>query len=175
MPSYTAGFKSRMVQRMAGAEGISAYALSTEVGVSQASLSRWLRDAPTVGVMSKKRMQSGGRSPRRTAGDKFRIVLEASALSGDELGAFMRKEGIHSTQLEQWHSAAQAAAEGALKSTHAKASERTPEARRIKELERDLHRKNKALAEVTALLALKKRVQEIWGDEDDNTPTRSGT
>jgi len=33
----------------------------------------------------------------------------------------------------------------------------------------------KALAEVTALLALKKKIAEIWGDGDDDTPTRSGT
>jgi hypothetical protein len=28
---------------------------------------------------------------------------------------------------------------------------------------------------VTALLALKKKVQELWGDEDDDTTTRNGT
>jgi transposase len=36
-------------------------------------------------------------------------------------------------------------------------------------------RKDRALAEVTALLALKKKVQELWGDEDDDTATRKGT
>ena len=33
--SYSSGFKARMVQRMAGAEGISAFRLSEEVGVHQ--------------------------------------------------------------------------------------------------------------------------------------------
>jgi transposase len=41
--------------------------------------------------------------------------------------------------------------------------------------EREILRKDKALAEVTALLVLKKKVQEIWGDGDENTPTKSGT
>ena len=40
---------------------------------------------------------------------------------------------------------------------HGKRSEKTPEARKIRELERDLHRKDKALAEVSALLILKKK------------------
>ena len=50
-----------------------------------------------------------------------------------------------------------------------------PEVRRVQELEKELLRKDRALAEVTALLALKKKVREIWGDEDDDTPTKSAT
>jgi hypothetical protein len=45
--------------------------------------------------------------------------------------------------------------------------------KRIKELERELNRKEKALAEAAALLVLKKKVQEIWGDEDDTMDSRS--
>ena len=47
------------------------------------------------------------------------------------------------------------------------------DAERIKQLERELRRKDKALAETAALLVLKKKVQEIWGDEDDGTDPRS--
>ncbi len=54
-----------------------------------------------------------------------------------------------------------------------KSSKRSPEEKRIAALEKDLDRKNKALAEVTALLALRKGVEEIWGDGDDGTPGRN--
>jgi hypothetical protein len=41
-------------------------------------------------------------------------------------------------------------------------------------LERELRRKDEALAETAALLVLKKKVQAIWGDADDTTdPTRA--
>lgn len=49
MSTYAAGFKTRMVQRMAGREGISATALAKEVGVSQDTLSRWIREASAAG------------------------------------------------------------------------------------------------------------------------------
>ena len=39
--------------------------------------------------------------------------------------------------------------------------------KRIKELERDLHRKEKALAETAALLVLRKKAQAIWGESED--------
>ena len=40
-----------MVRRMAGPERVSATALAKEVGISQGTLSRWLRDARTVPAM----------------------------------------------------------------------------------------------------------------------------
>ena len=38
-----------------------------------------------------------------------------------------------------------------------------------KALERELARKEKALAEAAALLVIKKKLHQIWGDEDTNT------
>jgi hypothetical protein len=43
----------------------------------------------------------------------------------------------------------------------------------VQELERELRRKDKALAEAAALLVLQKKVREIWGDADASTPPRS--
>jgi len=48
------------------------------------------------------------------------------------------------------------------------------ETQRIQALERELRRKDAALAETAALLVLKKKVRAIWGDADDTTdPTRA--
>ena len=41
------------------------------------------------------------------------------------------------------------------------------EKKRIKVLERDLQRKEKALAEAAALLVLRKKAEAIWGDGED--------
>ena len=48
------------------------------------------------------------------------------------------------------------------------------EAKRLRELERELQRKDKALAETAALLVLQKKVQAIWGDGDDDTEAKKG-
>jgi hypothetical protein len=47
-------------------------------------------------------------------------------------------------------------------------SKKKTETKRVRELEKELRRKDKALAETAALLVLKKKVQAIWGDEDDD-------
>lgn len=164
-----------MVQRMAGPEGISANALSNDVGVSQSTLSRWLRETRTVRSMggTENKRKGNGSSPRQwTSEEKLRAVLEASALSEKDLGTFLRRKGLHGAQLDEWRTVAQAALSATKKPSRRKAS---PEAKLVKELQREIRRKDKALAEVTALLVLKKKIEAIWGDEGDDTPTKSGT
>ncbi len=164
-----------MVQRLSGPRAMSATALSKETGVSQATLSRWLREASTLasmGTRDNNAQRSQQSQQPRTAEDKVRIVMAAAALSEKELGEFLRREGVHTAQLDEWRQIALAAAETALAG---KPATKTGDAKKIRELERDLDRKNKALAEVTALLALQKKVQAIWGDGDESTPPKSET
>ena len=101
---YTDSFKAKMVQRLSAPNAISAIKLSKEVGVSQSALSRWLEVARTVGPMTKERpsdrvVQTGNTRP---AAEKIRIVMAAAALAPDELGAFLRREGVHEVEVEQW-------------------------------------------------------------------------
>lgn len=175
MARYTPGFKSKMVQRMAGAEAISANALSTEVGIAQGTLSRWLRQGRNLGPMNKNKKKGARNTRRRTAEDKFRIVLGAANLSGEDLGEYLRREGVHTAELEEWREKAIAGGTGALKDLKRKKSEQTPEARRIRELESELRRMEKALAETAALLVLQKKVRAYWAEKEDDTNTRNGT
>lgn len=171
---YSSGFKARMLQRMVGPEGASATALSKEVGVAQATLSRWRQAARTVRAMGGKQSSQGGsRSPRQwTPEEKLRVVLKASELSKDELGAFIRQEGLHEAQLDEWRVRITQALAGGSRNKQAKT---TPQAKQIRQLERELHRKEKALAELAALLALQKKAREIWGDGDDDTAAKNAT
>ena len=168
MKPYTKGFKARMIERMAGPEGISARALSEEVGVHQTTLSAWLK-AGSIRRVDPMKDRDGHKS--WTALEKLRIVHEASQLRDGELGAYLRREGVHDAQLRDWVEAATTA----LSSTPQRKSRTSPkEAKRVRELEKDLRRKEKALAEVTALLALKKKLEALWGDEDGDTDRKSG-
>jgi hypothetical protein len=50
----------------------------------------------------------------------------------------------------------------------------SPEAKELAVVQRDLRRKDKALAEAAALLILKKKADAIWGGVDDDTAERTG-
>ena len=165
MSPYSESFKAKMVQKMAAPGGPSANALAQEVGIHQSTLSRWLRAGRVEGMASTK--------PRRpqdwTAAEKLDAVLEASSLSEDELGGFLRRKGLYRTHLEQWR-------QQMLQGLVAKKprSSKPAKDRQVRELEKELRRKDAALAETAALLVLKKKAQAIWGDEDDDTDPRSG-
>jgi len=114
---------------------------------------------------------NAAKSPRQwSAEEKFQVVLEAAALSPDELGAFLRRKGLHAAQLEEWRVLATAALANANKG---KGGKRSAESKRIAALERELLRKDRALAEVTALLALKKKLEAILGEGEDDTDARN--
>jgi transposase len=173
---YTESFKAKMVQRMSGPNAVSQSRLSREIGVSQPTLSHWLHAARTLVPMTKDRasepaVQSGG---TRSAAEKLRLVMAAAALPADELGAFLRREGVHEAELEQWRAAVLDAGQIALEGGAPRAASRGADGKRIKELERELRRKDKALAETAALLVLQKKVREIWGDADDDTDEGNG-
>lgn len=170
--SYPQAFKENMVRRLTGPHAVSAGTLAEEVGVPQSSLSRWLREARTLGPMKKQKEPSKEpRSPREwTPEEKIKALVAADGLSDEELGAFLRREGLHEAQLQQWRETMQAAL-GNGKPKKRKGS--NADTKRIKKLEKELRRKEKALAEVTALLVLQKKVNAYWEEEESGTQKKS--
>ncbi len=98
--------------------------------------------------------------------------MEAASLDDEQLGAFLRKKGLHKTHLEQWRLQMLDGLQNGFSQKSAK--QKKADAKRIRTLEKEINRKDKALAETAALLVLKKKVQEIWGDEDDSTAGNNG-
>lgn len=167
---YSATFRETMVKKLCGPDSVSANELSRQTGVPQQTLSRWLRDAKIATIMDsgKKETSSRGRSRRPrdwTAEERLEAVTRTAKMGDEELGAYLRQTGLRSTDLERWKEATLTA----LGRPGARAKRRdAKDKKRIRELEKELRRKEKALAESAALLILKKKAQAIWGDADDD-------
>ena len=172
---YSDMFKRKKVQRMSEHESISASALAKQVDVPQTTLSKWLRLAGAKAAYvfpndPNRSVQVTPMKPRRPeewpAEEKLKTVLEAQGLHDEELGVFLRHKGLHETHLQRWR---QQMIEGLQGKPAVKKTPTHPgDVKRIRALEQELRRKDKALAETAALLVLKKKVQEIWGDADAN-------
>ncbi len=173
---YSDTIRARMVRRMVGPGGLSANALARETGISQSALSKWYREAGKVRRMAEKDDQPADRPtrpPKRpqewSAEEKLRAVVETSGLEGEALGEYLRRSGLHREQLEQWRADAKEGLEG----PRARRRRTAAESKRIKELERELRKKDKALAETAALLVLRKKLNALWGDGDDDTDEKN--
>ncbi len=161
---YSQKFKERMIRQMVGVSRKSAHELGPEVGVSQSTLSKWLRDSiePVSEPKDDTPESETSDNPLKMA----QLALQAGQLEGAQLGAFLRKHGLHHADLERWTAWLERGPTAPPTKNTAKQDKK-----RIKQLERELKRKDKALAETAALLVLQKKVQAIWGDEDEGTNT----
>ena len=150
---FSLAFRQKMVARLAGKDAVSARQLALETGLRQQTLSRWLQEARSLPIMPAKR-------PRRdwSIEEKIRVLATASTLTGSELADFLRREGVLQADYEQWRVALGEEGRASLATM-----------KRIRMLERELARKEKALAEAAALLVLKKKLQALEEDEDDDT------
>ena len=174
---YSDMFKNKMIQKMTGPEAISATALSGQVDVPQSTLSKWLRKAGVDPVyvfpnnVREYTQMAKLTTPKRpqdwSAEDKLKVVLETAGLPDEKLGALLRSKGLHQAHLDQWRSQMLDGLNNGF--SKKKTRRRDADAKRIRALEKEVHRKDKALAETAALLVLKKKVQQIWGDEDEPT------
>lgn len=168
---YSEKFKERMVARLVGPHAISGNALSQEVDVAPSTLCRWRREASVSAMSSKSKDRGVQRKQKWTAEEKVRLVKEAARVGEEGLGALLRREGLHEADLERFNDELVAGVTAQERQRRGP----SPEARRVKELERELRRKEKALAETAALLVLRKKAEAFFlGEEEGDTNERNG-
>jgi transposase len=154
---YGQAYKERMVGRLLPPESAALDAVSREVGVSVATLERWRAQALADGV-------GGGGGQRWTAAARLEAVIATAAMDEATRSAWCRERGLYAAELEAWKRDAIA---GLGEPRVASAAEARQDRRRVKELERELHRKDKALAETAALLVLAGKLSAVFpGGED---------
>ncbi len=157
--NYSREFKEAIVKKIVNRGNQTVAQVCEAEGIGKATATNWLRNA-TMPAMNKKT-----KSKKWSAKEKLRAVGETLSASETEIGTFLRKEGLHSQQLQEWQDQALSSLEGSPK---ASPSQESFEAlvQQNKQLEREILRKDKALAEASALLILQKKVSLIWGDGD---------
>ena len=155
---YSLAFKQKMIRRLTGNDAVSASQLARETGVRQQNLSRWLEEARSLPRVAS---EKPGRR-QWSLEQKARILAEASKLSGEQLSAYLERERVKLADFERWRLALEQDGTQSAAAT-----------KLIRKLERELARKEKALAEAAALLVLKKTVESAHPDEADDTDESS--
>ena len=129
---FSLPYKNEMVERMTGSTPESARKVARETGIAQVTLSGWLREARNLPLVP---------TPKRTSqktwtiDERVRVLSAASKLSGVELTTLLAREGLLLAELEQWRLAL---------GEDTKAT--TAATKRIRSLEKELARKENALA-----------------------------
>lgn len=180
MTTYSQEFQNKMVEKLLCPGGPSVIQLAKKSGVSKSALYKWLKnlnqtasnkiEASTVNMTANSNKPSNKNVPIRpqnwSAADKLNAIIVTTSMTDEEIGFYCRENGIYSRHLIEWR---QLLIEGLKPSVNKEQKiENTKLKTELKLLKSELNRKDKALAETSALLILKKKANLIWGEEKDD-------
>lgn len=94
-------------------------------------------------------------------------MIHTAAMDDGARSAWCREKGVYPSELERWRSQAMEAL-GDPDTERVSPKEARQSKQRIKALERDLRRKDKALAETAALLVLSKKLSAILHESGED-------
>lgn len=162
---YDKDEKEKIIARMLPPENYSPTKLSRDTGISVSTLSTW--KAKAVSSQGKFKQQ-GGKFP--SSKEKFLIVMETYNFSEIELSKYCRENGLYVKDVKAWR-------EGCITGNDSTKNNNPPfymkqelqdEKKKTKELQKELRRKEKALAETAALLVLRKKLDAILGGQEED-------
>jgi len=150
---YAMALKQQMVARLTGVNAPSAAQLARETGITQQNLSRWLSEARSLPSAA----AGNDVLSTWTVEQKAQIIVQAAQLAGNQLTAYLQGEGVKLHYFRRWRLALEEAGE-----------ETVGMAKRISKLERELVRKESALAEIATLLVLRETIASKMREEEYN-------
>lgn len=159
MTRYSLERKAAVLDKLLPPHNLSVPEVADLEGISQGCLYNWLKQARLEG-----RPVPGSRKATPDdwlAQDKFAVVLETASLNAQELSEYCRAKGLYPEQIARWKQTFIQAVDQSKPEADTKASRK-----KIQQLEKEIRRKDKALAETAALLVLSKKLQALWAEEE---------
>lgn len=155
--TYPIELKKSIVQKILSQGPEIIKQISKEYNICEPILYRWTREFAKIGNMEN--IQS--RPQDRDSETKFNIVFNYLNTPEERRGEFIRREGVHTDHIEQWTEDMKNGLKNPNRNKQSSAEIQVNQ-RKVKALEKEMIQKDKVLAEVTALLVLKKKVHQIW-------------
>ena len=163
MPRYSEERKSSVLKKLLPPNNRSVPGVAKEEGISEPTLYNWLKQAREQGSPVP---GSGKQTEDWSPEAKFAVVVETASMPELELSEYCRRKGLYPDQVKRWKEACIQGTQSAGEQGRQRQAEAKHDRKRIKELERELRRKEKALAETAALLVLRKKLNALWEDSE---------
>ena len=162
--AYSKELKQSIVTKMIPPNNQPLSQIQQETGIPEGTLKKWRADVRNKGIAAPAGAQQ---SEQWSTRDKFLIVIGTATLSEIELAEYCRKKGLYVEQVKSWQDNCMQANGGVaqeLASLQRREKEREKE---LKQVRKELQRKDAALAETAAILVLRKKAEAIWGYQDE--------
>jgi transposase-like protein len=146
-----------MVRKFLSREDVKISHFSKENGIPESNLRYWIRAYQNGNINN---METNKLPKNWKDEEKYQALISYMKLEETDKGKWLRTKGLKQEHIDLW--------EKELLKSLKKPRVNNADRKKIKALEKDLRKKEKALAEVTALLALKKKVSLLFGEEEED-------
>ena len=162
---YSKEFKEQALSKARQRGSRTLESVAIELNMSLGSLKGWLKTSnqKVSASATPANLPNDTSAQHWSPAQRLQALLESHALSGVELNAWCRERGLFEHQLKRWREAFCSTSEP---DPHQSRAELRALKVKNEQLQRDLHRKDRALAETAALLVLQKKFQALLEDAD---------
>jgi len=169
---FTTSFKIQAVEKaLSRNENTTLTDIANSLSIGASTLSKWIvkaknQEFETASYDEITSMSNDKRPQDWTLEERLNMVVACASLNDEELNEHCRAKGLYPHHIKQWK--LDFINGNTSKQKAVSPSEIKTLKHENKSLKKELNRKDKALAETAALLVLKKKVHEIWGNDEDN-------
>jgi transposase-like protein len=162
MSRYSAQFRNTVLKKLLPPESRSALSLAKEYNLSVATIYGW-KSKMRNGTL---KVDDGVQANRsRQLAEKLSLLLESRSVDEGAMGEWLRGNGLHSQHLSVWE---QEVRDAVTNSELVAREELKAAKKKIREQERELARKEKALAEAAIIIMAQKKISQMFQDPKDD-------
>lgn len=166
MARYSEDQKHSILKKLLPPHSMTVAEVAREKNISVQTLYTWRNKAKEAGLPVPGKTTT---SENWSAETKLSVVIETAALSESELSQYCRKKGLYPEQVRSWKQDCLHGFQSSDAQNKATRQQTKSDKAEIKTLKKDLRIKEKALAETAALLVLRKKLNALWGEDDEES------
>ena len=164
MSRISAERKESIVKKLLPPYSRSVKEVADEEGISTATLYYWRKQLRNSGAVVPNNHTS---SEQWSAQTKLAVVAETYAMTENELSQYCREKGLYPDQVHNWKKECMQGFKSRKEQEVETRKQAKSDKLEIKALKKELRYKEKALAETTAILVLRKKLRAFYGEEPE--------
>lgn len=165
MASYSIERREAILIKLLPPQNMTVAEVARSEGISEQTLYNWRKQAKLEGRPVPGRSKS---TEKWSSEAKLAVVIETATLNESELSQYCREKGLYPDQVKAWKQDCLDGFDSSPERKRQELKQSKADRKRVQQLEKELRRKEKALAETAALLVLRKKLNAFYGEEPED-------
>lgn len=167
MAQYSPERKKAILDKLLSPTHISIAQLARDENIAEQTLYNWRNQAKQQAKQQGKTVPTNQKTQELSPETKLTIIIDTAKLNETELAEYCRNKGLYPEQIAQWKAQSLTGFSTNEQQTALGRKQHQTDQKQIKQLKQEIKRKDKALAEAAAILILRKKLNALWGEDEE--------